>query len=96
MAGKRGRPKKSLRDKLKDIDPYFLDEVDGMPKDQVEAKVVSLTKYREEVETAQKADEDLKSARAKVKTINETYTVPLRANKMKLQYLLQRLAEQGS
>ena len=41
-------------------------------------------------------DEDLKAAREKVKVLNETYTVPLKGNELKTQFLLKKLNEQGS
>lgn len=95
MAGKRGRPKKCLKDKLNDLDPHFVAEVDSYTSDRVKQKIVDLSKYRETVETSQKEDPDLQSARDQVKVLNETYTIPLKANKLKMQYLLQKLSEQG-
>jgi hypothetical protein len=91
MAAKKGRKSKSLVEKIQEFDPYFVDEVSSFPVDKLKQKVIDLYSHRNAIEVTQKEDVDLLSAKEKVRVINETYSSPLKANKMKLQYLLQLL-----
>lgn len=92
------RPSKAPKttfDKVKDLDPNFAEEVNTMTDSDLKEKVVTLTKYSMEIEEARKDDQDLASLKEQLKTANQTYTEPLKANKLKRQLILDVLKSRG-
>jgi hypothetical protein len=96
MAKKR-TPKapKTLFDKVKEFDETFATEVATATDDNIKDRLVKLTDDNRKIEDAQFEDSDLASLRAQVKTANETYTVPIKRNKLRMKLLLQTLTERG-
>jgi hypothetical protein len=92
---KKGRTKKNLLDKVKDLDATFADEVFTMPDSDLKEKIVTLTKYSMEIEEARSEDQDLQSLKEQLKVCNQTYTEPLKANKLKRQLILDVLKNRG-
>lgn len=86
---------KTVFDKVKDLDPNFAEEVNTMTDSDLKEKVVTLTKYSIEIEEARKEDQDLASLKEQLKTANQTYTEPLKANKLKRQLILDVLKNRG-
>lgn len=86
---------KTVYDKVKDLDPSFAEEVSTMTDSDLKEKVVVLTKYSMEIEEAKKDDQDLASLKEQLKTANQTYTEPLKANKLKRQLILDVLKSRG-
>lgn len=82
-------------DKVKKIDPTFAGEVFAMRDDQLNAKLMEMAKYEVELDEAKKKDEDLKQKRSALTIASQTYTVPLRANKLKRQLIVETLKERG-
>ncbi len=95
MAKRRGRAKKSLEEKVKDLDPHFIEEVRTGDSFKIKEKLVSLSKYENQLEEARKDDMDLASKREALKIANQTYSDPLNAIKLKRQFALKVLAEKG-
>lgn len=86
---------KTVFDKVKDLDPDFAQEVNTMTDVDLKEKVIVLTKYSMEIEEARKDDQDLASLKEQLKTANQTYTEPLKANKLKRQLILDVLKSRG-
>jgi len=86
---------KTVFDKVKDLDPDFAQEVNTMTDTDLKEKVIVLTKYSMEIEEARKEDQDLASLKEQLKTANQTYTEPLKANKLKRQLILDVLKNRG-
>lgn len=89
------RTPKSAFDKVKEMDPSFAEEVNTMTDSDLKEKVVTLTKYSLEIEEARKDDSDLASLKEQLKVANQTYTEPLKANKLKRQLILDVLKSRG-
>lgn len=86
---------KTVFDKVKDLDPDFAQEVNTMTDTDLKERVIVLTKYSMEIEEAKKEDQDLASLKEQLKTANQTYTEPLKANKLKRQLILDVLKNRG-
>lgn len=96
---KRGRKPsgpKTLEQKVKDQDSTFVDEVRNLTPDQIKERMVKLTQYEVDLVEARKEDMDLKSAKEKLALCSSTYSEPLKANKLKREFLLQVLREKGA
>ncbi|NBP13503.1 hypothetical protein EBU95_03775 [bacterium] len=87
--------KKTVFDKVKDLDPSFAEEVSTMTDLDLKEKVVTLTKYSMEIEEARQDDQDLASLKEQLKVANQTYSEPLKANKLKRQLILDVLKSRG-
>lgn len=85
----------TLYDKVNKLDPAFASEVYSLTDDLLKSKLVDLAKYEEEMLDAKEKDPDLAEARQRLKTANESYREPLKANKLKRKLLLQVMAERG-
>lgn len=86
---------KTAYDRVKELDPNFAEEVNTMTDSDLKEKVVVLTKYSMEIEEARKDDQDLASLKEQVKVANQTYSEPLKANKLKRQLILDVLKSRG-
>jgi len=92
---KQSKNSKTTFDKVKDLDPDFAQEVNTMTDSDLKERVIVLTKYSMEIEEAKKEDQDLASLKEQLKTTNQTYTEPLKANKLKRQLILDVLKSRG-
>lgn len=93
---KRGRKAKSNFDKLKELDPMFLESVDGLSDtESLKTKIIDLTKYQIELLVAKKDDIDLQRIAEQKKVAEETYSIPLKGNKLKIGYLVELLQSKG-
>lgn len=88
-------PHEKMIAKLKEIDPYFVDSIYSAKDDDLNGKMATIAKQQTEVEAAQSADEDLKKKKEELKTLNETYSVPLNALKLKRKFIYSVLKERG-
>lgn len=89
----RAKGPKTLEEKVKDLDDLYADEIRLSTVDQIKDRLLKLDKYECELIDARAEDEDLKSKREQLKVANETYTVPLKAIKLKRAFGLKVLAE---
>jgi hypothetical protein len=92
-----GRKKgpKTLEEKIYDLDKSFADEVRVGTVEQVKEKLIGLDKNEKAIEEAKTDDSDLASKREALKVANETYSVPLKAIRLKRTFALKVLAEKG-
>lgn len=95
MGRKAPRGPKTLFDKVKDIDPYFAEESYSATDERLHEKLANGAKEATTLENAMSKDVDLKSLREQAKTAAETYTVPLKAIKLKRQFIYKILEERG-
>ena len=95
MGRRGGFKRKTLADKINEIDPNFVTEVYSMRDADLDTKLATMAKARSETEEAQKADVDIITAKAGLKTLNETYTEPLKALKLKTKFIVQILKDRG-
>lgn len=86
---------KSLRDKVRDIDTSFADGVYSMTDDDLKNRLAHYSKEQATIEDAKKEDVDLKRLRGETKTASESYTVPLKAIKLKTRLVLEVLKDRG-
>jgi hypothetical protein len=96
--GRRGRaPRgpKSLIDRVRDLDPTFADEAYSLSDEALKEKLVTMSKHGQDIDTAKKADQDIKTKREELKVMNQTYSEPLKAIKLKTKLSLEILADRG-
>ena len=86
---------KTLVDKVREIDSAFADEVYSMTDEGLRNRVITTSKEDLEIEAAKKDDMDLLSLKEQVKVASETYTEPMKANKLRRKLALQVLGERG-
>ncbi len=58
----------------------FIDEMRNAGPEQLDAKMLSLAKHKEEVANTRARDEELKASKAKTKELNAPYNEQLRMN----------------
>lgn len=95
MAKKAKKGPKTLFDKVKDLDPTFVEEVYMLKNEQLNDKIAGMAKDRTLLEVSQSKDSDIKSLKEQLKTANETYTLPIKAIKMKTKLIYKILQERG-
>jgi len=86
--GRRKGPK-TLYDKVKEIDPYFVQEVYVDTDEKLNQKLLAIAQDQDTNENARDNDVDIARLRAQLKTANETYTKPLNACKLKRKLIVQ-------
>lgn len=96
MAKKVKKGPKSLFDKVNEVDPSFAEEVYALREDQLKEKLVTMARHDTEVEEARKNDTDLQSLREQVKVAGQTYSEPLKANKLKRKLIFEVLSTRGT
>ena len=74
-------------------DPVFVSEIRGMDKAALEQKLLQLAKHKEEIELARKDDEELESAKDKVKELSAPYREQTKFNKLKHKFVFLELLE---
>jgi hypothetical protein len=95
MAKKAKKGPKTLFDKVKELDPTFVEEVYMLKNEQLNDKIADMAKQRTLLEVTQSKDEDIKSLKEQLKVANETYTLPVKAIKMKTKLIYKILQERG-
>lgn len=95
MARKFRKGPKTLFDKVKELDPYFAEEIYSATDEKLNEKLAQMAKDLTTNEIAMAKDMDLKALREQAKTAAETYTVPMRALKLKRQFVYKILEERG-
>jgi hypothetical protein len=95
MAKKAKKGPKTLFDKVKEIDPTFVDEVYMSTDDKLDARLSQIAKDMTTFENQRDADMDIKSLKEQLKTANETYSLPLNALKLKRKLVYKILEERG-
>ena len=88
--------KKTLQDKVNDLDPYFVEEVYAGNPEQLRKRIIELDRYEQELAKAKEDDMDLLSKREALKVANQTYSVPLSGIKLKRAFLLEILDQKGN
>ena len=89
------RGPETLEDKVRKIDPDLADNVSSLSVDELKNRIVKISQVDEEFEAARKDDQDLKSLQEQLNTARETYSVPLKANKLRRKLILQVLQGKG-
>lgn len=85
-----------LEKKLKNKDPMFLDEIAGLSTDQLNNRLLSLAKNRQETIKAKEEDQDLAEAQATVKDLSAPYKETLSAVDLKMRYIAELIKAKGS
>lgn len=97
MARKSRKPKqpKTLWDKVHEFDANFAAEINGMTEAILKARLVTFADEDNRTEDARELDTDLKTIKENLKTANETYSVPLKQNKLRRRLILDTLKGLG-
>lgn len=95
MAKKMKKGPKTLFDKVKEIDPYFIEEVYKATDDNLNSRLSTIAKEMTTHENARDNDPDLKKMREQLKSAGETYSKPLNALKLKRKLIYKILEERG-
>lgn len=95
--GKKRAPKgpETLYDKVKAFDEDLATRVYAMTDDDLKNKLVGLSNDDEQIEDAKSKDSDLVSLQNELTTAKQTYSVPLKQNRMRRKLVLQTLKERG-
>lgn len=93
MAKRKGP--KTLEEKVNDVDEYFAEEIRSATPEFIKEKLFKMDEYEVQLSKAKEEDEDLKMKRDALKVANQTYSVPLKAIKLKREFALQVLKEKG-
>lgn len=84
---------KSVEQRLADINPEFMREVQQLSPEQLDRRLSQLAKDAEAVQQAQEADETLQQAKAELKELNAPYREGKVAIKLKTRYVIHRINE---
>lgn len=82
------KAKKSLEAKLREEQPEFVNEVQGLSLEQLDQRLAELAKSSETVFEAKEADEDLRNARDDANGHAAPYNDALKMIRMKSKYLV--------
>ena len=88
--------RKSTEQKLRELDPNFLDELQNLDTEGLTKKLVTLVKYQEEINLAKKDDIDLQRILEQKRVAEEVYRTNLGALKLKVSFVIKRLKEKGA
>jgi hypothetical protein len=94
MAKKRKQPK-SLWDKVHDFDENFAVAVNTMTDDALKQVLVEMANNDDRIEKARENDDDLKSKKEEAKVAGETYSIPLKQNRLRRKLALDILVGRG-
>lgn len=95
MAKRKPKGPESLWDKVKKFDEDLATRITVMTDDELVKKLTGYADDDDKIEDAKSKDGDLVSLREQLKTANETYTIPLKENKLRRKLVLQTLKERG-
>lgn len=85
----------SVKDKVYKKHPLFVEEVQGLNIEQLEARIVGLQKGLEESEAHREANEELKNARDAYATLRGPYDDVRNAVKLKTRFIVELIREKG-
>lgn len=85
------KSKQTLEDKIRALDPAFVDDVVALSNDQIKEKLVSITRYDAEMEEAKKNDQHLQETKEQHDAAGEVYKNHNTASKLKKKLLIQIL-----
>ena len=94
---KRKAPKgpKTLFDKVKEVDEYFVQEVYTLSDDQLRQKLSDISIQTSYEESNRDKDDDLKQKQEVAKEAGKKYSEPINALKLKRKMVFQILSERG-
>lgn len=95
MAKKTKKGPKTLWDKVNDVDPIFAGEIYAASDDAIKDKLVQMASHQADIEEAKSKDSDIERLKEELKTANQTYSVPLKAIRLKRALSVQVLKERG-
>lgn len=84
-----------MEKKLKEIDPNFLASVYSAKDAELETRMAGYAKDMTGIENARDEDPDIKSKKEELKVMNQTYSEPLNAIKLKRKYIYKILGDRG-
>jgi hypothetical protein len=86
---------KSAFDQIKEIAPEWADNVLTLKDEELKNMLARLELECKQIEEAKKADPDLPTMTEQLKALRETYTVPLKTNRLKQRIAAVLLEERG-
>lgn len=89
------RKRKSLEEKINDLDQFFLESIQGSDSEKLKDELIKLDKYEGELISQKEDDEDLKQRQEEAKEAGRVYTEGFKAIKLKRQYILRMMSDQG-
>lgn len=89
------RRRKSLEEKINDLDQFFIESLQGSQSDDLKNKLVDLDRYEGDLINQKEDDEDLKQKQEIAKEAGKVYSEGFKAIKLKRQYILRMLSDQG-
>lgn len=95
MARRKIKLPKTLWDKVREFDEDLAVTVNSATDESLKGRLVNLSKEDDGLEDAKSKDSDLISLREQLTTANQTYSVPLKQNKLRRKLILQTLQERG-
>ncbi len=93
--GRKKGSSKSFEQKVRDLDEHFVNEVLTMSPKDLNAKLISLTKYQIELQEAKNNDEDLRIKKEAASEAGKVYSEDFKAIKMKQKYIFNLLGNAG-
>ena len=88
--------KKPIEQVIKENYPEFLEEVQGLSVEQIDARLAQMQKDKVEIDKAKEADEKLEAAKATVKELSAPYRDAKKAINQKSEFLVKLAEEKGS
>lgn len=73
----------------------YTEDLRAMAKDDLEARLLQLAKYRQEIQTSKKNDEELEAAKDRVSFLSGPYRDALKDNDLKSRLVTLIMAEKG-
>lgn len=83
------------KDPFKSLPQDFKDAVDGEMTDALKVRLSDVAKGEEANQSAKKADPDITSLKEQLKEASLGYNEVSKANKLRLKYIIKRLAQLG-
>jgi hypothetical protein len=96
MAKRAPKGPETLYDKVKKFDEDLAVGVNAMSSDDLKSKLVGLSRDDSAIEDARELDSDLKSIQEELTTAKQTYSVPLKQNKLRRKLILDTLKGRGA
>lgn len=90
------KSKKSVEEKIRKESPEFVAEVVGLSVDDLNSRVLTLTKELEQIEETRDEDTDLQDARDLVTEYSAPYNEGKRVAKLRTKYLIQLIKEKAA
>ncbi len=89
------KPKKDIQEiALKEF-PQFVEECQALSVEELDARLTTFAKSREEVQDTKDADEGLEDAQAEARSLSAPYTEALKSIRLRSRYLIAIIKERG-